>query len=70
MKEELYLKKLISGLLALLFLLCAAAPAETDGTEEHRSGDYTYTILEDGTAKITRYSGSDKELNIPSESKK
>ena len=61
------MKKLIVALLALLFLLCPAASAETDGSEERQSGDYAYVILADGTAKITRYSGSDKELDIPSE---
>ena len=62
------MKRLIISVLAFLFLLCTATLAETDETEEHRSGDYTYVILEDGTAEITKYSRSGNiELDIPSE---
>ena len=35
-------------------------PAETNG-------DYEYSILDDGTAEITEYSGNAAEINIPSE---
>ena len=31
------------------------------------SGDYEYTILDDGTAEITKYKGTDEVLEIPSE---
>ncbi len=31
------------------------------------SGDFEYTVLADGTAEITKYTGSAKELEIPSE---
>jgi len=30
-----------------------------------KSGDYTYEILDDGTAKITAYAGAEKDLIIP-----
>ena len=33
--------------------------------ERKTSGDYTYTVLENGTAEITRYSGKDETAVIP-----
>ena len=60
------MKKILSIILvlaAVMTLFCACGnnekPIETD--------EYTYVILEDGTAKITKYTGTDEvvELNIP-----
>ena len=70
------LNKVISTCLAAVMLLSAvvvapitASSAETQAvsTGETISGDFKYTILGDGTAKITRYTGSATELAIPSE---
>lgn len=61
------MKKLLVALFALSLLLSLTALAETDGAQAHECGDYTYVILDDGTAEITEYSGSEKELDIPSE---
>ena len=30
-------------------------------------GDYTYMLLEDGSARITRYKGTDEDLTVPAE---
>ena len=55
------LKKLILGLvtLAAMAVLCAVcAGAET-------YGDYKYSVLDDGTVEITKYTGSAIEIEIP-----
>ena len=50
-------------LLALLLLLAAVCRAEE--AEVFTSGDYKYSLAEDGTAIITKYTGNEKELLIP-----
>ena len=61
MKRKL-MKKLL--LVVVMVVLCLAvgmtASAET-------WGDYEYTVLEDGTVEITKYTGSGGEIEIPSE---
>lgn len=69
-------KKLISVCLAviMLFSVLTVAPltadaAETDSEsvgDTYTSGDFEYTVLDDGTAEITGYNGSETELDIPS----
>ena len=61
------MKKSLICLFALALLLSLAAPAETDGRERHRCGDYLYVLLDDGTAEVTYYYGLDEALVIPSE---
>ncbi|MBR1393159.1 MAG: leucine-rich repeat domain-containing protein [Ruminococcus sp.] len=34
---------------------------------KYQSGDYEYTLLDDGTAEIVKYTGSEKDVTIPSE---
>lgn len=51
------MKKLLTSLLSLCI---TDACAET-------AGDYEYDLLEDGTAKITSYTGTDTKLVIPAE---
>lgn len=51
-------------ILILLAACCAFAAAER---EEHTAGDYTYVVLEDGTAEIAKYSGDAAEVSIPAE---
>ena len=60
------MKKLISCLLTLFLLLCPTSLAEEE-REVRISGGYSYAILADGTAEITRYAGFSKALEIPSE---
>ncbi|MBR6499173.1 MAG: leucine-rich repeat domain-containing protein, partial [Clostridia bacterium] len=57
------MKKLLAILAALILLFAAYALAE----ETLTSGDYQYRLLDDGTAEITEYDGSDKTLEIPSD---
>ena len=57
------MKKLLAVLAALILLFAAHALAE----ETLISGDWEYRLLEDGTAEITEYDGSDKTLEIPSD---
>lgn len=70
-------QKLLSLLLGavLAFSVFAAVPVtagaaeisvESSG-ESIVSGDYEYIVLDDGTAEITGYTGTDTELVIPSE---
>ena len=62
------MKKLFAVLLVLVCLV-SSLPAWATETEKKpevfTSGDYKYTILEDGTAEIKKYSGTSKELEIP-----
>ena len=71
------LKKVISTCLAVVMLLSTAVVAPLTVTaaqtqavstgETIISGDFKYTILGDGTAEITKYTGSATEVTIPSE---
>lgn len=48
----------LTGMICMLFSMAVFA--------EETSGDYKYTLLEDGTAEITAYTGEDTELEVPS----
>lgn len=69
------MKKLLAGLLAALMIFSAApmtglaAQAEImlAAASERATEDFSYQVLEDGTAEITGYTGSAEELTIPSE---
>ncbi len=65
------MKKILSLALALALLLSAisiySASAEYDPSDDLFSGDYCYEILEDGTAAINGYLGSDEVVVVPSE---
>lgn len=61
------MKKILSIVLviaAVMTLFCACNNGESKPIE---ANEYTYVILEDGTAKITKYTGTEAvvELNIP-----
>ncbi len=59
------MKKMLSIVLAFLIVF-SALPLYGLAAEEFVSGDYTYTVNEDGTtATITKYNGSDSEVIIP-----
>lgn len=40
---------------------------EADGQQAYTSGDYSYTVSDDGTAEITGYSGSGTDVTVPRE---
>ena len=60
------LSKVLSLTLAAALLLGTIWSGTAFAAETRTEGDYTYTVLGDGTAQITRYSGTDSELTIPS----
>ena len=62
-------RKIISLLLSLLMIITSIPlmAVNSFATDFFTSGDYQYTVLDDGTAKITCYTGSATELSIPSE---
>ena len=57
----------ILALAAVFALLAAAGCAPAEEEQTFRSGDYSCVLLEDGTAEIVRYTGSEEELEIPAE---
>ncbi len=68
------MKKLLALFLAFVMVVSVflAVPFTVSAKEidvaqtSYTSGDYTYEVLSDGTAEITRYKGSDTEHTIPS----
>ncbi|MBQ1256081.1 MAG: hypothetical protein IIX93_02245, partial [Clostridia bacterium] len=60
------MKKILYVIAFFLLCLICAAGAEEERTV-YTSGDYRYTILEDGTVEITEYTGEAQELVIPDE---
>ena len=62
-------KRISCLLICLLFLCCTlfAACGETVTGQELTSGDYLYTIRDDGTAMIRKYTGQAVSVRIPSE---
>ncbi len=64
MKVEQMMKHIwVACLMLIIGVVSLAIPSKAATLTE---GDYEYEILEDGTAKITRYIGSDTEITIPS----
>ncbi len=69
------LKKSVSIVLSIIMVIgifaiipfAVSAETYTIGKENYTSGDYEYKLFSDGTAIITKYNGSDTEINIPSE---
>lgn len=61
--------KLFKTLCAVLLLaqLLTLVSSTAFAAGENRSGNYTYKILSDGTAEITRYNGRDTSITIPEE---
>lgn len=66
------MRRLFSLLFALLLMaVCLAFAmaediADISELKSHISGDYIYTVLDDGTAEIIYYYGKSTKLNIPS----
>ena len=68
-KSAVVRRKILSLLLSLAMILTAlplAGVTTFAEGETHTSGDFEYTVLEDGTAEITGYTGSAETLEIPS----
>ena len=59
-------KKVVSLLLSLLMIITTVFVTAI-GSFAETSGDYEYSVLNDGTAAISGYTGNAKELAIPSE---
>ncbi len=59
------MKKVFSLFLSVLMLTSVVAAVDLSAYAE-TSGDFYYSVLEDGTASITQYTGSATELAIPS----
>ena len=59
------LSKILSVTLAATMLLGTIWTGTALAAETRVEGDYTYTVLDDGTAQITRYSGTASELTVP-----
>ena len=58
-------KKIVSFIVALSMLSALVlVPLPSSAAT---SGDYTYTVNDDGTATITKYNGSDAEVTVPAE---
>ena len=69
-QEGRNVKKLLKGTLclALLCALClASASAATAAPTPIQSGDYWYILHQEGSAEITKYTGKEETLLIPSE---
>jgi hypothetical protein len=63
------MKKLLALVTVLVFMcgMLASFTVTVSAEEYYTSGDFMYTILEDGTAEITTYTGVAKEIEIPAE---
>ena len=62
------MKKIIKAVLAAAMMLSVIAlnvPEAVPKVSAKVFGDYSYTILEDGTAEITNYGGGKQNLTIP-----
>ncbi len=57
---------ILACLLSIGMLAMGLALAEEPGREIFTSGDYTYALLEDGTAEIVKYQGKAEKLTVPS----
>ena len=69
-------KNIAAGLLALTFVFSGAVLPSgvvinntviSASAEELTYGNFTYTMLEDGTIEISKYTGSETAVEIPSE---
>ena len=67
------MKKLLSLLMTLILTCTVILPTNAEQSaaaseaEEYTCRNFTYHILDDGTAEIIRYAGLDEELMIPDE---
>lgn len=60
------MKKVLSLLMSFVMLISITAGLELT-VNANTSGDFEYKVLDNGTAEITRYTGSSDDLKIPSD---
>ena len=59
--------KILSMILSVLLVLsCVSFSAIAEQSTNYQDGDYMYVRLDDGTAQITEYIGSDSAITVPS----
>ncbi len=58
------MKRVLAILFSVMMFVCI--PTAAIAVSAETSGEYTYTVLKDGTIEITRYSGSQAQITIPS----
>jgi hypothetical protein len=61
------MKKGIGLLLVLAFFCAAMSGSLAEAPETHASGNFEYILRQDGSACLTRYTGTSKALSIPGE---
>lgn len=65
------MKKGLAVITILALLVCAlGASAQEEGSAEPQvftSGDYEYILLDDGSAEITYYKGTERDLSVPAQ---
>ena len=54
-------------LMIILLLLLPMCLGHAEDVHEYRSGDWIYTLEENGTAAIWEYTGRDEHVGIPAE---
>ena len=60
-------KRLLAGLLILCLLFACSSVGASGEVFNHQSGDYDFLPLEDGTACLVKYYGSEAVLTVPAE---
>ena len=61
------MKKFFSLVTALIMAISLVGILPSVAASAETSGDYEYTVLEDGTVEITGYTGSETDIEIPDE---
>ena len=60
------MKRIISVILSIIMILSIFGTLDFPvSAETHTSGEYEYIVLDDGTAEITKYKGSETEITVP-----
>lgn len=57
------MKKVLCFAMSILLILSAFTFCV--GAADKKSGDYEYSVLKDGTVKITKYVGDDEVVSVP-----
>ena len=60
-----HIRKMVSILVVMMVLLIFASSKAIENPSTYIVGNLTYVILEDGTAEITKYTGTESEIIIP-----
>ena len=65
MKPKRLISLLVAVCMVVVMLPVSAFAADAVDVLEYTSGDFTYTLNDDGTAKIKKYNGNDTIVKIP-----